>query len=228
VTLSLAAVLFDLDGTLVDTEPYWIAAEYRLVESFGGTWNDAHAHALVGNPLLASAAYIRDHGPVPLEPAEIVERLLHDVVQQTAARIPWRPGALNLLAGLRDAGVRCALVTMSYQQLAAIVVAALPENSFAAVVTGEQVRTGKPHPEAYLLAAARLGVDPRSCVAIEDSPPGIASAEAAGCVVIAVPHTVPIEPAATRTIAGSLEYLDPAQLDGILSSAARVANSVDH
>ena len=86
----------------------------------------------------------------------------------------------------------------------------------AVVVTGDEVNDGKPHPEAYLTAAARLGVDPARCVAIEDSPTGVASAEAAGCVVVAVPHHVPIAAAPTRTVVGSLTDLDVARLDAMV------------
>ena len=213
---ALQAVLFDMDGTLVDTEPYWIAAEYALVESFGGSWNDAHAHALVGNALLASAKYIREHGGVDLDPPVIVERLLDEVVRAAEADMPWRPGALALLAALRERRVPCALVTMSYQRLALAVIARLEPGTFATVVTGDQVLDGKPHPEAYLTAAARLGVDPARCVAIEDSPTGIASAEAAGCVVVAIPHAVPISPADSRTLIRSLTQLTVDGLDELV------------
>ena len=100
-----AAVLWDMDGTLVDTEPYWIAAEYALVESFGGTWSDEHAHSLVGNALIDSAVYIREHGGVALDPPDIVDRLLADVVAATEREIPWRPGARELIAELAAHGV---------------------------------------------------------------------------------------------------------------------------
>ena len=93
-----------MDGTLVDTEPYWIAAEYALVAAHGGTWSDEHAHALVGNALLESGRYIREHGGVDLEPAEIVDRLLVDVIAATEREVPWRPGARELLDALRAAG----------------------------------------------------------------------------------------------------------------------------
>jgi HAD superfamily hydrolase (TIGR01509 family) len=213
---ALQAVLFDMDGTLVDTEPYWIAAEYALVESYGGTWNDAHAHALVGNALLTAADYIREHGGVPLASPDIVDRLLDDVVTAAERAMPWRPGAVALLAELRAAAVPCAMVTMSYDRFASAVVNALPPGTFDAVVTGDQVLDGKPHPEAYLTAAARLGVEPGRCVAIEDSPTGIASAEAAGCVVIAIPHSVPIERSATRTTVESLVDLTADRLDELV------------
>jgi HAD superfamily hydrolase (TIGR01509 family) len=216
----LQAVLFDMDGTLVDTEPYWIAAEYALVESFGGTWNDAHAHHLVGSALLTAAEYIREHGGVPLAPIEIVERLLDDVVTAAESDMPWRPGAVDLLAELRAKRVPCAMVTMSYGRLAAAVVNALPPGTFDVVVTGDEVLDGKPHPEAYLTAAARLGVAPSGCVAIEDSPTGIASAEAAGCVVVAIPHSVPIERAATRTTVASLADLTVEGLDELVRQRA--------
>lgn len=214
----LAAVLFDMDGTLVDTEPYWIEAEYRLVTEFGGTWNDEHAKALVGNALVTSAEYIRDVGGVPLEPDEIVDRLLDEVVTAAEQRMPWRPGALELLGQLRDENVPCAVVTMSYTRLADTLVAQAPADSFAAVVTGDQVSDGKPHPEAYLTAAQRLGVDPRHCVAIEDSNTGLASAEAAGCVVVAVPHHVPIPAAPGRSFVASLQELTPATLRELVAA----------
>ena len=207
-----AAVLFDIDGTLVDTEPYWLEAEYALVESFGGSWDDAHAQHLVGNSLPVSAEYIRVHGGVELDPVEIVDRLLDAVIRTAEQRMPWRPGAVELLAALRAQDVPCALVTMSYSSLADVVVKQLPAGSFAAVVTGDQVTDGKPHPEAYLTAAARLGVDPARCVAIEDSPTGVASAEAAGCRVVAVPHIVRIPPAPGRLMLSSLTQASVAML----------------
>ncbi|MFT4034700.1 MAG: HAD family phosphatase [Patulibacter sp.] len=217
---TLAAVLWDLDGTIVDTEPYWFEAEYAVVERAGGRWSDAHAHAVVGSELLAAARYIRDHGPVDLEPAEIVRQLLEIVIARVKQRTPWRPGAVELLAQLRQAGVPCALVTMSYTELADAIVAQLPPGTFAAVITGDQVRHGKPHPEPYLTAAAALGVQPQACVAIEDSPTGIASAEAAGCRAVGVPHVAQILAAPGRTIIDRLDQIDLAWLERIVSESA--------
>jgi HAD superfamily hydrolase (TIGR01509 family) len=210
-------VLFDMDGTLVDTEPYWIEAEYQLVAEFGGTWTDEDAHNLVGNALITSAEYLRDVGGVRLDPPAIVERLLDEVIAAVERVMPWRPGAVELLEALRDADVPCAMVTMSYARLAGTLVAKLPKHTFGAVVTGDQVMDGKPHPEAYLTAAQRLGVDPARCVAIEDSNTGIASARAAGCAVLAVPHHVPIEPTPGVTLVESLAGLTVADLIALVS-----------
>jgi len=201
-----------MDGTLVDTEPYWIEAEYALVEEHGGTWSLEHALNLVGSDLLASGAYIREHGGVDLEPAEIVERLLDGVIARILQSVPWRPGAVELLAELRAAGVPCALVTMSYERFVAPVLAALPEGSFATVVTGDAVTVGKPHPEPYLTAAAVLGVDPSECVAIEDSNTGAKSAESAGCTVLVVPNHVPVLDGERRVFRDTLVGLDVAAL----------------
>ena len=187
-----AAVLWDMDGTLVDTEPYWMAAEHALVEEHGGVWSDEHARQLVGNDLMVSADYIRAHSPIELTPVEIVHELLASVVAMVQEHVPWRPGARELLESLVAQGVPCALVTMSWESLATAVVSNLPNGSFAAVVTGDVVQHGKPHPEPYLAAARLLRVDLGSCVAIEDSPPGVASAVAAGIPTIAVPHHVEV------------------------------------
>ena len=219
-----AAVLWDMDGTLVDTEPSWIDAEYALVAEHGGSWSDEHAHALVGSPLLVSAEYIRRHGGVDLPPAVIVEELLDRVVAEVRRAVPWRPGARELLLSLHAAGVPCALVTMSYARLADAVVGALPAGVFAAVVPGDQVRHGKPHPEPYLTAAQRLGVAPQECVAIEDSPPGVRSAQAAGAAVVAVPHVVPIPPGPGRVVVDTLEGLSPAGLARLVGLPRTVAS----
>jgi HAD superfamily hydrolase (TIGR01509 family) len=216
-TTALQAVLFDMDGTLVDTEPYWIAAEYALVAAFGGTWSDEHAHAIVGKALLDSAAYLRTNGGVDLEPREIVARLEDEVIAAASQAPAWRPGARELLAALRGCGVPCALVTMSYARLAQTITKQLPEGTFDVVVTGDQVDDGKPHPEAYLTAMARLGVPAAYSVAIEDSPTGVTSAEAAGCLVLAVPHHVPIGAEPGRVIVGSLRDVSVDMLDELVS-----------
>jgi HAD superfamily hydrolase (TIGR01509 family) len=207
-----AAVLWDMDGTLVDTEPYWIAAERTLVEQHGGVWTDEHAHQLVGNDLLVSAGYIRVHSPIDLTPLEIVHELLASVVADVKVHVPWRPGARELLESLVVQGVPCALVTMSWESLASAVVSNLPNGSFAAVVTCDVVQHGKPHPEPYVVAARLLGVDPGSCVAIEDSPPGVASAVAAGIPTIAVPHHVEVPETAGAVQIKTLAGLTPPDL----------------
>lgn len=187
-----AAVLWDMDGTLVDTEPYWMAEERALVKKHGGVWTDEHAHQLVGNDLLVSAEYILAHSPIMLTPLEVVNELLAGVVARVAEHVPWRPGARELLASCVAEDVPCALVTMSWESLATAVVKNLPVGSFTVVITGDVVSHGKPHPEPYLAAARLLGVELGACIAIEDSPPGVASAVAAGIPTIAVPYHVPV------------------------------------
>ncbi|TWP33220.1 HAD family phosphatase [Leekyejoonella antrihumi] len=179
-----------MDGTLVDTEPYWIREEHELVESFGGKWSDELALKCVGNTLTASAEVIRENSAVTMTVEEIVDRLLTGVSRSMREHVPWRPGARELLQSCVAAGMPNALVTMSYDSFASVMIDTLPEQTFAAVVTGDIVRQGKPHPEPYLTAAEALGVQPQDCVAVEDSVPGVHSARAAGVPTIAVPHVV--------------------------------------
>ena len=189
----IAAVLWDMDGTLVDTEPYWIEREHEIVREHGnGQWTDDHAHALVGFDLRDSARYISEHGEIDLPVDDIVNLLLDGVIERVHRQMPWRPGARELLAEINAAGIPCALVTMSWKRFADAVIPALPVGSFTTVVAGDDVRNGKPHPEPYLAAAAMLGALPQHCIAIEDSPTGVRSAVAAGCVTVTVPHVVEV------------------------------------
>jgi HAD superfamily hydrolase (TIGR01509 family) len=215
---TLQAVLWDMDGTLVDTEPVWIAAEYELAQRYGSTWSTEHALNLVGRDLLDSGRYIRDHMGLDITPEQVVQMLLDRVVDAVAEGVEYRPGAVQLLAEQRRRGVPAALVTMSYRRLAEAVVTSLPDRTFEALVVGDEVANGKPHPEAYLTAAGLLGVDPACCVAIEDSPTGAASAQAAGCHVVAVPHHVPVPAADNRTLVDSLDGLALGDLEAMLRS----------
>lgn len=211
-----AAVLWDMDGTIVDTEPYWIAAEHDIVEAAGGVWNAEFAHELVGKDLLVSAEFIRAHSPIEAAPEEIVAMLLERVIVSVRHHVPWRPGARELLTDLAAHGVPSALVTMSWRSFADAVLAALPEGTFAAVVTGDEVEHGKPHPEPYWAAARALGVDPVDCVAIEDSPTGVRSAVAAGVPTLAVPHVVSVP-----EIAGAVQLPTLAGLGAVDLAAVR-------
>lgn len=193
-----AAVLWDMDGTLVDTEPYWLAAETELVTAWGGTWTHEDGLALVGSSLEGSSTVLQSRG-VALSVDEIIQLLTDRVLEQIETEVPWRPGARELLAELLEAGIPSALVTMSIRRLADRVVGAIGFPAFAVVVSGDEVEHGKPHPEPYLRAAALLGVPIEDCVAVEDSEFGTASAVASGAATIAVPlHvTLPDSPAYT-------------------------------
>jgi HAD superfamily hydrolase (TIGR01509 family) len=213
-----------MDGTLVDTEPDWIAAEFELVEEHGGTWSKQDALNLIGNDLLDSGRYIHEHAGIGLEPEEIVEELLDRVMAKVSATVPWRPGARELLRDLRSHGVPCALVTMSYQRFVTPILGELPEDSFEVVVTGDSVSQGKPHPEPYLTAARLLGVDPAHTLAIEDSNTGASSAEAAGCAVLVVQHHVEVPPGERRVFVDSLTELgaNGSSLDRLSEIVARL------
>ncbi len=212
------AVLWDMDGTLVNTEPYWIAAELALAERDGGAWTPADGLSLVGSSLTYAAQQLRERAGVRGTDSEIIDDLLDRVIEQVHVHgVPWRPGALEMLAGLRRAGVPCALVTMAYAPLAREVVAAAGAGTFRVVVTGDQVSRGKPDPEAYVVAATRLGVSPGRCVAVEDSPAGIAAAEGAGARVIGVQLLVPVAAAPGRSRLAQLDQITIDDLRRVLA-----------
>lgn len=217
-----AAVLWDMDGTLVDTEPYWMLAETELVEAWGGDWSHEDGLTLVGSGLWNSARIIQTHG-VHLTEDEIVDQLTDRVLEQlTEHGAPWRPGAVALLKEIRDAGIPTALVTMSVKRMAAHIANQLGFDGFDVIVSGEDVEHAKPHPAPYLQAAAQLGVEITQCVAIEDSVPGVASAVASGVATIAVPFLVELAGSGAHAIWPSL---DGRTLADVRAELARVTTA---
>ncbi|SPT56725.1 HAD family phosphatase [Actinomadura madurae] len=208
----LQAVLFDMDGLLIDSERVWLEVETEVMAWLGGEWSTAHQEHLVGGSLYVAADYMLELTGAPASREEVGRRMLDGMAERLSACVPLMPGAKELLAEVRAAGVTAALVSSSHRRLIEPVLDAVGREYFALSVAGDEVERVKPDPEPYLAAAARLGADPARCVVLEDSPNGVAAAEAAGCVTVAVPGVLPIPPAPGRTVVSSLREVDLAML----------------
>ena len=188
-----AAVLFDMDGTLVDSEGQWLQAEEAVMRNLGGTWTGADQAHCLGGPLERVAEYMIERSGARIAPDEVGTLLLDEMEHRLRiSALVWRPGARDLLLESRAAGLPTALVSASWKRLIDAVAQHVHDDlrvtAFDVVVAGDDVEQSKPHPDPYLTAARLLGVDPADCLAIEDSPTGVRSAAAAGCGVVAVPH----------------------------------------
>lgn len=220
----LQAVLWDMDGTVVDTEPYWFAAEHELCDAFGLPWTTEQSEQLIGNALPNYVTVLQRTG-VELDGHDIIQRLITSVTDQVRQAVPWRPGARELLAQLREADIVCGLVTMSEAALADEVLAHLPADTFSVRVTGETVARGKPAPDPYLkgfrlLAQHYNGASPLRLdrtIAIEDSVTGVTSALAAGLATIGVPNIQPLTPLHGLTIWSTLDRSTVADVETVLS-----------
>ncbi|WP_243719600.1 HAD family phosphatase [Actinomadura sp. KC06] len=206
------AVLFDMDGLLIDSERVWLEVESEVMAWLGGEWTPAHQERLVGGSLAIAVDYMLELTGADAPPEEVGRRMLDGMAERLAASVPMMPGAKDLLAEIREAGVPAALVSSSHRRLLEPVLDAIGREHFALSVAGDEVARTKPDPEPYLTAAARLGADPGRCVVLEDSPNGVAAAEAAGCVTVAVPGVLPIPPAPGRTVVASLREVSLATL----------------
>ncbi|MEN9714742.1 MAG: hypothetical protein RJA35_209 [Actinomycetota bacterium] len=224
MTLSLktAAVLWDLDGTLVESEGYWALAEKDLADRYPGEWTHEDGLALTGLSLPVSCQIMRDKmGITDISVEEMIEELTDGVLKHLTKEVHWRPGALELTTKLHEAGVRQAIVTMSIRRMALTVRdeahAATGLELFDLVVAGDDVKEGKPHPEAYLLAASQLGLSPEECVAIEDSLNGLTSAEAAGTRALGIPNVVELPAVPGRNLWPTLVGVEPHHLNELFN-----------
>lgn len=208
------AVLWDLDGTLIDSEPYWLLSEARLAKQYGGSWNQEDGKQLIGNNLYQASDFLKNRfGIDDMSTQQVIDQLTNEVIEQLRTKLPWRPGALELLIDLKKAGIKTALVTMSMRSMALAVIDQIDFPAFDVVVAGDDVKHGKPHPEPYMKAAELLGVGADQCIALEDSPTGLASAVAAGCHSVGIPNIIALPEGPRQKIVGSLVDLTAANLD---------------
>ena len=220
---ALQAVLFDMDGTLVDSEKLWSVALDDLAANYGGELSQAARAAMVGTNMADSMRLFHDDLGLDGDMSESQSLLEDRVKELILLGLPWRVGAQELLHEVRAAGVPTALVTATHRHVVDVMLPTLGPEHFDVVVCGDEVAHAKPHPEPYLRAARLLGVSPERCVAIEDSPTGAAAAEAAGCAVLAVPSEVEVPPGERRTIRDSLSGVDLAYLRDLTAEARRTA-----
>ncbi len=201
--MSDVAVLFDMDGLLIDSEPLWLEAETAVMARLGADWTEADQRQLLGGSLARSVSYMLAKAARPVPPQTLAGWLMDGITERVRRHVPLRPGARELVDSVARTGLPRALVTSSERAFMDAVLASTGLR-FDVLVCANDVSATKPDPECYLLAAKLTGVPPADCFALEDSPNGVASAEAAGCRVIAVPSVVPIAPAPGRTVVRSL------------------------
>jgi len=192
------AVLFDMDGLLLDSEPVWYDVEHAVVERLGGSWSHEHQAACIGGTLEASCRYILDLTGAAVTVDELSDLLLTGMVEHFHAGLPLHTGALELIDAVRDRGIPTGLVSSSYRVLVDAALDRIGHDRFDVAVVGDEITRGKPHPEPYLTA----------CVVLEDAVSGVASAEAAGCFVVAIPSVAPIPPAPGRAVVTALAAVD--------------------
>ncbi|WP_168198589.1 HAD family phosphatase [Nesterenkonia sp. NBAIMH1] len=200
----MGAVVFDLDGTLIDTEGHYRDSAQRIVQEAGGRWTEDEDLEAVGMGLQDLAALLQHLG-VSLGSGEIVDRIVEEVTSRLSAAVPWRPGALAFVAELQKEGLPIGVATMAHRPTVEQVLAAPEAPRFAAVVTGDDVSREKPAPDVYLRAAELLAVSPGAVVGVEDSLRGLAAVRAAGMCSVGVPAYEVLEACHADILWGSLE-----------------------
>ena len=216
----MRAVLWDMDGTLVDSEKLWDISMRALYERLGGVLTPQVRAATIGGSTDSVMRIVfADLGidPDPAEMAQTADWLLGYTGQLFDRSLPWCDGARELLEALAAEGTPMALVTNTHRALTERALNSIGRQYFSATVCGDEVQRAKPAPDPYRRAAALLGQTPRGCLAIEDSITGTASAESAGCPVLVVPNAVDVPGGPFRRRVASLTEMDPAGLRAIHS-----------
>jgi HAD superfamily hydrolase (TIGR01509 family) len=215
---TLQAVLLDMDGTLVDSEGIWWDAEVEVFKELGHALDDAWRDTVVGGPMTRSAGFLIDATGADVSLPDLTVLLNEAFENRIREGVPLMPGAAELLAELSAQQVPTALVSASHRRIIDQVLRSLGPENFALTVAGDEVARTKPHPDPYRSAARGLGAEPGRCAVVEDTATGVASAEAAGCRVVAVPSVAPIAAAQNRRVVPSLRDVDLAFLRGLMAA----------
>jgi HAD superfamily hydrolase (TIGR01509 family) len=218
----IEAIVFDLDGVLIDSEPVWDRARRAVVAETGGRWRANATREMMGMSAPEWTGYLHDELGVPLPPDAINDRVIDQLLASYKKGLPLLPGAVEAVRRLAAVWKLGLASSANRAVIDAVLAASGLTRSFTVTVSAEEVAHGKPAPDVYLAASERLGIDPGRCAAVEDSSNGLRSAAAAGMAVIAVPNRT--FPPASDALAladlsvGSLDELTPGTIE---SMAAR-------
>ena len=181
------AILFDMDGTIVDTEPLWEGAEGQVLAEMGTQMTSQMRQTMLGSTLPRMVAILRSFARHPLDEAVVADRVEQGVIDRLDAGLPWKDGLVELLGWCHEHSIPTAVVTATRRRVASRVLEHVPATpGFTNAIYGDDVSEGKPSPEGYLKAAELLGVDIRRCMIVEDSPVGLQAASASGGVPVAI------------------------------------------
>ncbi|MCP3803671.1 HAD family phosphatase [Allokutzneria sp. A3M-2-11 16] len=215
-----AAVLWDMDGTLVDSEKIWDIPLAELAVRLGGELSAETRAEMVGSNQERTLRLLFASLGLPADPPALADAgdwLVARTAELFAAGLPWRPGAPEALRAIRASGVPTALVTSTVRELTEVALDSIGREHFDITLCGDEVTNPKPDPEPYLTAAARLGVDITRCVVVEDSPTGVAAGVASGATVLVIPCEVAVDSGERRIFRESLVGVDLAELSVVLS-----------
>jgi HAD superfamily hydrolase (TIGR01509 family) len=225
---SLQGVLWDMDGTLLDSEKIWDVAVAELSATHGRELTPEVRESTLGNSMRGALTKVFVHTGTEVTEESLAagrDWLTARVSELFAEGIPWRPGAKDALALAREIGLRTALVTNTERGLVENALETIGREYFDFTVSGDEVEEGKPHPAPYLKGAALLGLDPSQCLAVEDSPTGSLSAHRAGCSVLLVPSEVAVAASPGYVVRQSLVGLTADDLRSAWCDARRPASS---
>ncbi len=224
------AVIFDLDGVLIDSETVWNDARRELVEESGGSWRDDAQRAMMGMSSIEWSRYMHEQLAVPLSAEAISTEVVRRLERLYRKRLPLLPGAREAVVSLASRWPLAIASSANRSIIALALELAALSDCFQAAVSSEEVAHGKPAPDVYLEAARRISREPVSCAAVEDSANGLRAAAAAGMGVIAIPNRAfPPERGALANadvVLGSIQDLTPGVVEGMAGplEAARAEN----
>ena len=220
----MSAILFDMDGTLIDSEPLWLKTEIEVMAEVGCHWDEQDQINCLGGPAERTERYMQERSQ-NIKPYGYFINRLHELMRaRITNELDLIPNALSLLKECKDAGIKTALVTASSRDLMTIVLKRFPPGTFDVVVSGDDVEKSKPDPAPYLLAAKQLSVDILKCLVLEDSLTGVQSGLSSGAKVIGIPHLVQMSEHPNLRVISSLDEIT---LSDILGWYPYLANKVE-